>query len=225
MTNHEERIEYSNKRNDKNNAMKSLRVLIVLAACSVLSTPLFVARNVAQTQPQKDVRAGRIVSAARAQIGDLYDQSYVSLRYPNGDVPRGRGACTDVIIRSLRAVGYDLQRLIHEDKRRFPAAYPRKKQHQKLDKNIDHRRVLNQTVYFKRFGKTLTTRVTSSTRSQWKAGDIVVWKFANGLDHIGIISDKTNSKGWPLVIHNVGGCAENDALSAWKIVGHYRFPK
>ena len=188
-----------------------------------MSAPLFAARNAAQIQSQ-DARAGRIVTAARAQVGDLYDQSYVSLRYPNGDVPRGRGACTDVIIRSLRAVGFDLQRLIHEDKRRFPAAYPRQNQHQKLDKNIDHRRVANQVVYFRRFGKTLTTQVTSSTRSQWKAGDIVAWKFSNGLDHIGIVSDKTNARGWPLVIHNVGGCDENDVLTAWKIVGHYRFP-
>ena len=205
--------------------MKSLRVLVVLAACSFVIAPRFVAAGVAHTQPQNDARALRIVAAARSQVGDLYDQIYVSLRYPNGDVPRGRGACTDVIIRSLRAVGYDLQRLIHEDKRRFPATYPRKNQHQKLDKNIDHRRVLNQVVYFKRFGKTLTTQVATSTRSQWKAGDIVAWKFSNGLDHIGIISDKTNARGWPLMIHNVGGCAENDVLTAWKIVGHYRFPK
>ncbi|RYG69872.1 DUF1287 domain-containing protein [bacterium] len=166
-----------------------------------------------------------MVTTARSQVGDVYDQSYRSLPYPNGDVPRGRGACTDVVIRALRAVGYDLQRLIHQDKRRFPSAYPRQSQHSKLDKNIDHRRVVNQVVYFARYGQTLTTLTTASTRSQWRAGDIVAWKFANGLDHIGIISDKTNPRGWPLVIHNVGGCAENDVLNKWRIVGHFRFPK
>jgi len=178
-----------------------------------------------QQQNRKQQRALRIVSAARAQVGDVYDAEYVSLKYPNGDVPRGRGACTDVIVRALRAVGFDLQRLIYEDKRRNPQKYPAKWRANRLDKSIDHRRVLNQVVYFARFGQTLTTRVDSSTRKSWKAGDIVAWKFDNGLDHIGIISDKTNERGWPLVIHNVGGCAENDVLNAWKIVGHYRFPR
>jgi uncharacterized protein YijF (DUF1287 family) len=151
-----------------------------------------------KVQQIRQQRALRIVAAARSQIGDLYDQSYYSLSYPNGDVPRGRGACTDVIVRALRAVGLDLQRLIHEDKRRFPGAYPRKSQHSKLDKNIDHRRVVNQVVYFARYGQTLTTLTTKSTRARWRAGDIVVWKFPNGLDHIGIISDKTNIHGWPV---------------------------
>jgi uncharacterized protein YijF (DUF1287 family) len=173
----------------------------------------------------RQANALRLVAAARTQIGDLYDQSYFSLSYPNGDVPRGRGACTDVVVRSLRSIGFDLQRLIHEDKRRFPAAYPRKNQHAKLDKNIDHRRVVNQVVFFARYGQKLTTQTTATTRSHWRAGDIVVWKFDNGLDHIGIISDKTNSNGWPLVIHNIGGCAENNVLNKWRIVGHYRFPK
>jgi uncharacterized protein YijF (DUF1287 family) len=30
----------------------------------------------------------------------IYDGSYVSLAYPNGDVPEGTGVCTDVIIRA-----------------------------------------------------------------------------------------------------------------------------
>ena len=209
---------------------KFLRLLIVTASISgVAGTSLQVTQAQSsaerQTRQFRQQRALHIVAAARSQIGDLYDQSYYSLPYPNGDVPRGRGACTDVVVRALRAVGLDLQSLIHQDKRRSPGAYPRKSQHSKLDKNIDHRRVVNQVVYFARYGQTLTTRTTSSTRLSWRAGDIVVWKFDNGLDHIGIISDKTNSRGWPLVIHNVGGCAENDALNNWRIVGHYRFPR
>lgn len=170
-------------------------------------------------------RALKIVGAARAQVGDLYDASYVDLKYPGGDIPRGRGACTDVIVRALRAVGYDLQKQIHEDKKRHAGVYPAKWRSMRADTNIDQRRVPNQTVFFKRYGRTLTNAVASSTRNQWQPGDIVQWKFDNGLDHTGIISDKTNAQGWPLVIHNVGGCAENDVLAAWKIVGHYRFPK
>jgi uncharacterized protein YijF (DUF1287 family) len=130
-----------------------------------------------------------------------------------------------VIVRALRTIGYDLQKLIHEDKKRRPNAYPAKWRSRRADSNIDQRRVPNQTAFLRRYGLTLTNAVTSSTRNQWQAGDLVYWKFDNGLDHTGIISDKTNAQGWPLVIHNVGGCAENDVLTAWKIVGHYRFPK
>lgn len=182
-------------------------------------------RKASRAHTKIATRAQKIVSTARLQVGDLYDASYVDMKYPGGDVPRGRGACTDVIVRALRAVGFDLQNLIHEDKKRHPNAYSAQWRHTRADTNIDQRRVPNQTVFFRRFGKTLATQVNSSTRNQWQAGDIVQWKFDNGLDHTGIISDKTNAQGWPLVIHNVGGCAENDVLTAWKIVGHYRFPQ
>lgn len=60
-------------------------------------------------------RQARIVQAAHAQIGDVYDASYCVLAYPNGDPPHGTGACTDVVIRSLRADGVDLQAQVHED--------------------------------------------------------------------------------------------------------------
>jgi uncharacterized protein YijF (DUF1287 family) len=146
------------------------------------------------------------------------------LKYPGGDVPRDRGACTDVVVRSLRAVGRDLQRLIHEDARRDLKQYPRIRSSGRLDRNIDHRRVPNQIRYFQRHGRSLTRAVNASTRSQWQPGDIVTWKFDNGLDHTGIISDRLNERGWPLVIHNLAVCAEEDVLTTWKITGHFRYP-
>jgi len=33
----------------------------------------------------------------------------------NGDVPADIGVCTDVVIRTYRAIGSDLQQLVHED--------------------------------------------------------------------------------------------------------------
>ncbi len=66
----------------------------------------------------------RVVKAARAQVGDVYDASYCTLSYPNGDPPRGTGACTDVVIRSLRADGIDLQALVHADMTRHWDRYP-----------------------------------------------------------------------------------------------------
>lgn len=197
----------------------------VAANSHIATNAQVINRKVLRQYAPTATRAQRIVAAARTQVGDLYDASYVSLSYPNGDVPRGRGACTDVIVHALRAVGYDLQKRIHEDKKQRPRAYRAKWRSVRADTNIDHRRVPNQAVFLRRYGKTLSNAVISSTRNQWQAGDIVQWKFDNGLDHIGIVSDKTNAQGWPLVIHNVGGCAENDVLTAWKIVGHYRFPK
>lgn len=172
-----------------------------------------------------DATAQKIVVAARKQLGTSYTQDYYSLKYPNGDPPKNVGACTDVVIRSLRPVGYDLQKLIHEDMKRNFGLYPRKWKLKRTDKNIDHRRVLNQRVYFARFARSLPKRLDESTLRAWQAGDIVFWKFANGLDHCGIISDRRAQNGRPLVIHNLGGCREEDVLTAWTIVDHFRFPK
>lgn len=174
---------------------------------------------------QADATAQKIVVAARRQLGTSYTQDYFSLKYPNGDPPKNVGACTDVVIRSLRAVGHDLQKLIHEDMKRNFGLYPRKWGLKRTDKNIDHRRVLNQRVYFSRFARSLTKRADGSTLKAWQAGDIVYWKFENGLDHCGIISNRRARNGRPLVIHNLGGCREEDVLTAWKIVDHFRFPR
>ncbi len=62
--------------------------------------------------------AAKIVAAARAQVGVtvIYDPSYQTMEYPDGDVPEDRGVCTDVAIRTLRAgLGIDLQKSVHED--------------------------------------------------------------------------------------------------------------
>ena len=126
-----------------------------------------------------------------------------------------------LVIRALRAVGYDMQKLIHEDMKRSPRRYPRRES--RPDRNIDHRRVPNQMSYLDRYGKKLTTKVSRSTLAQWQPGDIVYWDLGGPL-HTGIVSDSINEYGEPLVIHNIGLCAEEDRLTAWKIIGHYRFP-
>lgn len=179
----------------------------------------------APTQSQTQATGSKIVAAARRQLGTQYTQQYFSLAYPNGDPPRHLGACTDVVIRALRPVGYDLQRLVHQDMKRNFHLYPRKWRLRKPDTNIDHRRVLNQRVWMSRFATTLPLTTNRSTLPTWQPGDIVYWKFANGLDHCGIISDRRAANGLPLVIHNLGGCREEDVLRTWKIVGHFRLPK
>jgi len=167
--------------------------------------------------------ADRILSGAKAQLVKpaQYTGAYYRISYPNGDVPADRGACTDVVIRALRHAGYDLQRLIHEDSKRV--VYPRiGKKH---DRNIDHRRVPNQRRYFERHGVSLTTKTGRGDLRQWRPGNFVFWKLPGGLDHVGIISDRKNAQGLPLVIHNIWQTAEEDVLMKWKIVGHFRFPK
>lgn len=179
--------------------------------------PVFPVRSVPAPQP---LAAKLILESARRQLNPpaVYDASYKALSYPGGDVSGDRGACSDVVIRALRWAGYDLQKLIHADMAK--ATYPRAGG--KRDKNIDHRRVANQVIFFARHGLKLS--ITAFRPERFKPGDIVTWKLPSNLDHIGIVSDRSQN-GRPMMIHNIAGTAEEDVLTAWKMTGHYRFPK
>ena len=72
-----------------------------ISACSNAQSDI--AAN--ETEPPKpQSKAGKLIEAARTQIGvtRTYDPSYSGLELPNGDVPRSKGVCTDVIIRAYR---------------------------------------------------------------------------------------------------------------------------
>ena len=165
--------------------------------------------------------AEKIVAAARAQVGDRYVADYVSLKYPGGDVAKGQGACTDVVVRSLRAAGIDIQKLLHEDMQRNFGLYPKKWGLRRPDPNIDHRRVPNLRVFFGRFAKSLPLN------KDFQPGDIVTWDLTpSSLTHCGIVSDKKNTQGVHLILHNIGPTAsEDDRLFAWKLTGHYHYPR
>ncbi len=198
---------------------------MVSAACVSL-LPLLPLSLPAQTA-QKLTPAQKIVAGARDQLtwGTRYNGAYVRISYPNGDVPKAQGVCTDVVIRSLRHAGYDLQKLIHEDMKKAWESYPRYSGLSKPDRNIDHRRCPNQIAFFKRHGKKLSTLTDDKSKEQWKPGDFVFWKLPNGLDHVGVLTNKRNSRGLPYTIHNLSTPLEEDVLESYKIVGHYRFPK
>lgn len=166
-----------------------------------------------------------IVLGARQEVSrqTVYDASYQHMTYPGGDVPPGRGACTDVIIRAMRNAGLDLQVLIHEDMQCYFSAYPQLWGLKKPDSNIDHRRVPNLICFFKRQGKSLSIQVQGNL-DEWQWGDVVIWRFPNGLLHCGVISDRKNEAGMPLVIHNCDVAREQDILTYWEIIGHYRYP-
>jgi uncharacterized protein len=95
---------------------------------------------------------GALARAARGQVGvtTAYDPAYARIAYPNGDVPRDRGVCTDVVVRAFRGVGVDLQARVHEDMSAHFAAYPHKWGLSRPDSNIDHRRVPNLQRWFER---------------------------------------------------------------------------
>ena len=164
----------------------------------------------------------RLPELARRQIGVTveYDSAYVGLAYPGGDVPEERGVCTDVVIRALRLLDFDLQKEVHEDMKRNFAAYPKYWGLKRPDKNIDHRRVPNLQTFFKRRGWGLPV---SRDAADYKPGELVTCLVGDSLPHIMIVSDRRNEEGIPLVIHNIGvGTEEEDCLFTFPLTGHYR---
>ncbi len=154
----------------------------------------------------------------------IYDPTYFSISYPNGDVPAGRGVCTDVVIRAYRKLDIDLQKEVHEDMVKNFNLYPKIWGLRKPDRNIDHRRVPNLMVFFTRHGhvKPITTNP-----SDYLPGDIVCWNLGGSTTHIGLVVNKKSSDGQRyLIVHNIGGGQVlADCLFDYKIIGHYTYKK
>lgn len=164
-----------------------------------------------------------LIDAAKRQIGVTltYDPAYARLAYPGGDVPLDRGVCTDVVIRAYRAIGIDLQQRVHEDLRAHWRAYPKLWGLRAPDRNIDHRRVPNLATFFARHGRVLA--VSQTDASVYAAGDIVTWRLASGVPHIGLVTHE-RVNGRPLIVHNIGaGTQVEDVLFAYTITGRYRY--
>ncbi|HET9409238.1 MAG TPA: DUF1287 domain-containing protein [Candidatus Sulfotelmatobacter sp.] len=182
-------------------------------------------------QPENNLTDGRaqflrrLVAAAmeRTHHRVRYVPDYVRIPYPGGDVPADTGVCTDEVVRSYRAVGIDLQKEVHEDMVRHFAEYPNQRRWRLAhpDANIDHRRVPNLQVFFRRKGESLpiTTRA-----HDYSPGDLVTWDLGGNVPHIGIVVDHKGSSGRYMVVHNIGeGPKMEDVLFNWKITGHYRY--
>lgn len=153
-----------------------------------------------------------------------YDPTYYSIDYPNGDIPKDRGVCTDVIIRAYRKLGIDLQKEVHEDMLHNFDLYPNNWGLTKTDKNIDHRRVPNLMVFFSRFG---VMKPISENAEDYQPDDIVCWDLGGGITHIGIVVNKKSEDGKRyLIVHNIGGGQVlADCLFDFKIIGHYKYKK
>lgn len=175
-----------------------------------------------------DSVADKLVKAAKERTAHhvTYNGRYVPIQYPGGDVPSDIGVCTDLVIRSFRQVGIDLQQKVHEDMRENFSLYPSEKIWglRRTDNNIDHRRVPNLRVFFTRAGKRLSI---TQKPEDYLPGDLVTWMLDGNLPHIGIIIDKKSAHGdIPLVVHNIGNGPEvSNILFSYPITGHYRYPE
>lgn len=193
-----------------------MKLFFGLFACLAISINTF-----AQTDFYKNLSIAGI-ELTKQQV--VYDPTYFTIAYPNGDVPANKGVCTDVVIRAYRKLGVDLQKEVHEDMKAHFALYPKKWGLKKTDKNIDHRRVYNLMKFFSRKGEELTI---TQNAADYKAGDIVCWLLDGNLTHIGLVVDKKSSDGKRnLIVHNIGGGQVlADCLFSYKIIGHYRYKK
>ena len=171
------------------------------------------------------VLANPLVEAAEQRLKHvvIYDGSYQKIAYPMGDVDAGKGVCTDVIIRSYRTLGIDLQQRVHEDMQSHFDDYPAHWGLSKPDSNIDHRRVPNLENFFTRHGDVLPV---TDQAEDYRPGDIVTWRLSgSNLPHIGIVSDQKAASGHFKIIHNIGwGPKINDMLFDHPIVGHFSYP-
>lgn len=154
-----------------------------------------------------------ILSGVREYINTKpkYKSRYYAGGYSNDEY----GVCTDVVANGLVSAGYDLMELVNNHIENNRELYDI----EKIDKNIDFRRVQNLKVYFKSTATQLTTDVYEI--EEWQGGDIVIFD-----RHIGIVSDKRNRNGIPFLIHHANPYQiyyEEDVLENRNdIVGHYR---
>ena len=131
------------------------------------------APDIAKGQPahraaSASVFGARLAAVARRQTSHLvfYNSAYRQIAYPMGDVPRYFGVCTDVVVRAYRALGIDLQVLVHKSGAGSG------------DANIDHRRVEVLRRFFARAGTSLPI---TANPADYQPGDIVTYYHAERL--------------------------------------------
>lgn len=155
-----------------------------------------------------------ILNNVRAYIATkpVYQSKYYAGGYPDDEY----GVCTDVVAQGLLGAGYDLRELVYQDRLSHPEDY----EDEAVDKDIDFRRVRNLLIYFRRTAIELTTDLDE--KEEWQGGDIVIFP-----GHIGVVSDRRNKKGIPLLIHHGSTVQldyEQDILEVREseIIAHFR---
>jgi uncharacterized protein YijF (DUF1287 family) len=195
---------------------------LLFAGAGALATPQTTLPGASSQQ----IFLEKLVAAAIERTHHVvrYDPAYVRIPYPGGDIPADTGVCTDEVIRAYRALGVDLQKQVHEDMVQNFSAYPHNwnSPSSGLDTNIDHRRVPNLMVFFRRKGQSLPI---SDQMNDYSPGDLVTWDLGGNVPHIGIVVDRRGPQtGRYMLVHNIGqGPKMEDVLFNWKITGHYRY--
>ncbi|MEE9310614.1 MAG: DUF1287 domain-containing protein [Cocleimonas sp.] len=190
---------------------------------AVVRRPARTTRTTRRSNPFPNKLSNAALGRLRSSV--TYNGSYVKIAYPWGDVPANIGVCTDVVIRSYRKLGIDLQQQVHQDMSAAFNSYPnpRKWGLSKPDTNIDHRRVYNLRAFFARRGAGLP--ITRNPHD-YRPGDLVTWMVGPDLPHIGIVVDRP-SKADPrrkMIVHNIANGPEmEDILFRFPITGHYRY--
>ena len=187
--------------------------------------PILICLFVWQVSCGQTIESDRLLSDCALQLTKqevVYDPSYFSIDYPNGDVPADRGVCTDVVIRAYRLRGIDLQKLVHEDMKAHFHLYPKNWGLKRTDTNIDYRRVPNLMTFFERKG---TVKPITQNPEDYTPGDIVCWNLMGGITHIGIVVNRKSDDGQRnLIVHNIGdGQVLEDCLFKFRIIGHYAY--
>jgi uncharacterized protein len=176
-----------------------------------------------ESVPSSSPKLRQLIASADEQVGVTtgYDPTYVGLAFPGGDVEKSTGVCSDVIIRSYRGIGIDLQQELNIDMRANFAKYPTRWGLTKPDTNIDHRRVPNLETFFARKG---ASQEISNRSSDYLPGDVVTWRI-DDLPHTGLVtSTRVEGEDRFLIVHNVGqGTQREDVLFSWPITGHFRW--
>jgi hypothetical protein len=156
----------------------------------------------------------KLAAVARSQTEDfvIYNDKYRRISYPMGDVSPLFGVCTDVVVRAYRAMGLDLQLLVHLARSGSG------------DTSIDHRRTEVLRRYLAAYGETLAI---SQFAEDYLPGDIVTYyrpQNRSSSAHIAVVSDVMAASGRPMIVHNRGwGPQLEDALFVDQITGHYRY--
>jgi uncharacterized protein YijF (DUF1287 family) len=171
----------------------------------------------------------RLAAAAlqRTKMPAIHDTAYYQISYPGGDVPASpegtpKGKAEDLIVRSYRNLGIDLQELVHEDMTRNFAVYPQLWKLRAPDPNIDHRRIQNLQRFFKHGG---AEQPATREAADYQPGDVVVWMLAQGDLHCGIVvPGPAERRGEAWVVHDLGsGPKWENVLTDYQIHGHYRY--
>jgi D-alanyl-D-alanine dipeptidase len=194
---------------------------ILKSASSAAAT--FVPPNFSDTDGDGIADSVDILLGAKKTVllRSAYQETSPKLAYPGGDVPDNVGVCTDVIVRALRNAGIDLQKAIFEDARLAPQAYQGIRER---NPSLDHRRVRNLAVYFKRHWRPI------QRRDDLLPGDVVLldtFPSKPGPDHIGIVSDVLGPSRLPLIINawtNGFHTEEMDLLPSIPMTIAYRSP-